>query len=50
MLNRLKVRYLEESEIDPFDPEHLSWFNINTPQDLQRAREIMNRSKQNDSS
>ncbi|MFO8100562.1 MAG: molybdenum cofactor guanylyltransferase [Dehalococcoidia bacterium] len=43
MLERVRVRYLEEDEIDPFDPAHLSWFNINTPQDLQRAQEITNR-------
>jgi len=27
------VRYVER-----FDPEHLSFFNINTPEDLERAR------------
>ena len=43
MLNQVKVRYVEESEVDSFDPDHLSWFNINTPDDLQKATEIMNR-------
>ena len=50
LLEQVKVRYVEESEIKPFDPEHLSWFNINTPDDLQRAKEIMNREKTNDPS
>lgn len=33
-----KVRYVEEAEIDRFDPEHLSFFNINTPADLEKAK------------
>ncbi len=45
MLNRVKVRYVKESEVNSFDPAHLSWFNINTPDDLQKATEIMSRSK-----
>ncbi|MBI2849373.1 MAG: molybdenum cofactor guanylyltransferase [Chloroflexi bacterium] len=36
----VKVRYLEEVEIDPFDPDRLSFFNINTPADLERAEEL----------
>jgi len=34
----VKVRYVEADEIDRFDPEHLSFFNINTKADLERAR------------
>lgn len=34
---RVRVRYVEEEEIDIFDPEHLSFFNINTPADLRKA-------------
>ncbi len=41
MLNRVKVRYVKESEVNSFDPAHLSWFNINTPDDLQKATEIL---------
>lgn len=37
----LKVRYVEAEEIDRFDPEHLSFFNINTEADLKRAQEIV---------
>ncbi len=40
LLGRTKVRYVEESEIDAYDPEHLSWFNINTPGDLEQAEMI----------
>lgn len=36
----VKVRYVEEQELDRFDPEHLSFFNINTGDDLEKARRI----------
>jgi molybdopterin-guanine dinucleotide biosynthesis protein A len=32
------TRYILEDEIARFDPQHLSFFNVNTPQDLERAR------------
>ncbi|MCL4460063.1 MAG: molybdenum cofactor guanylyltransferase [Chloroflexi bacterium] len=37
----VRVRYLEETEIDPYDPEHLSFFNINTAAQLRQAEEII---------
>lgn len=40
LISMLKVRYVEAKEIDRFDPEHLSFFNINTGADLETAREI----------
>jgi molybdopterin-guanine dinucleotide biosynthesis protein A len=36
----VKVKYVEEDEINRFDPEHLSFFNINTRDDLERARKL----------
>jgi len=39
--SQVKVRYLDESELDRFDPAHLSFFNINTTTDLERANELM---------
>jgi molybdopterin-guanine dinucleotide biosynthesis protein A len=36
----VRVRYVEQEEIEVFDPQHLSFFNINTQGDLQRAMEI----------
>jgi molybdopterin-guanine dinucleotide biosynthesis protein A len=36
----VKTRYLETEEIERFDPRHLSFFNINTFEELERAREI----------
>jgi molybdopterin-guanine dinucleotide biosynthesis protein A len=37
----VRVRYVEAEEIDQFDPEHLSFFNINTRADLTRARDML---------
>ena len=34
----LQVRYVDEAEIDRFDPERLSFVNVNTPADLEQAQ------------
>jgi molybdopterin-guanine dinucleotide biosynthesis protein A len=39
-LERVRARYVEVTEIDRFDPRHLSLFNVNTPEDLTKAQEI----------
>jgi molybdopterin-guanine dinucleotide biosynthesis protein A len=36
----VRVRYIEEDEIDSFDPEHLSFFNINSQADWERAERL----------
>jgi len=36
----VKTRYVEAEEIERYDPEHLSFFNINTKADLKRAEEL----------
>ena len=36
----VRVRYVEAAEINKFDPQHLSFFNVNTKADLETAREI----------
>ena len=41
LLDLVKARYVEEAEIDKYDPEHLSFFNINSRADLERARRLM---------
>ena len=41
--HQVRVRYVEETEIDRFDLQRLSFFNINTPADLERARELASR-------
>jgi molybdenum cofactor guanylyltransferase len=42
---QVKVRYVEQAEIDQFDPQHLSFFNINTLADLRRARKLLRKSR-----
>lgn len=37
---QINVRYLEPGEVALFDPEGLSFFNINTPQDWERAQAL----------
>jgi molybdopterin-guanine dinucleotide biosynthesis protein A len=36
----VRVRYVDEAEIERFDPRHLSFFNVNTPADLEQARRL----------
>lgn len=36
----VRTRYIENDEVDRYDPDHLSFFNINTEEDLRRARLI----------
>ena len=43
LLNLVRVRYVDVEEIDSFDPEHLSFFNINTKEDLKTAERLINR-------
>lgn len=38
LIRELDVRYLDEEEIAACDPDSRSFFNINTPQDLEQAR------------
>ena len=30
----VRVRVVDAGEVDRFDPKHLSFFNVNTPEDL----------------
>lgn len=34
----VRVRYVDETEVNRLDPQHLSFFNINTEEDLAKAR------------
>jgi len=43
LLSLVRVRYVEVKEIESFDPEHLSFFNINTKEDLNMAEGLINR-------
>ena len=40
LLDLVRVKYVERDEIERFDPLHLSFFNINTGADLERARAL----------
>jgi molybdopterin-guanine dinucleotide biosynthesis protein A len=39
----VRVRYIESADIEEFDPQHLSFFNINSEADLERARILLER-------
>ena len=41
LFDYVKVKYIEAEEIDKFDPQHLSFFNINTKDDLERAKRMV---------
>ena len=40
ILNFYKVKYISQEEIEKFDPEEFSFFNINSPKDYEKALEI----------
>ena len=40
LFSMVKVKYIEEDELNRFDPKHLSFFNINNQADLERARKL----------
>jgi molybdopterin-guanine dinucleotide biosynthesis protein A len=41
LFDMVKVRYVDAAEIDRFDPQHLSFFNVNTADDLEKARKML---------
>ncbi len=43
LFNMVKVEYVGQADINRFDPEHLSFFNINSRADLVRAGQIATR-------
>jgi len=45
ILPGLRVSKVLQEEIDAFDPEHLSFFNVNTQADLKKAKDLLRRSK-----
>jgi molybdopterin-guanine dinucleotide biosynthesis protein A len=40
LFDYVKVRYVEAEEVDRYDPQHLSFFNINTIKDMEQAKKI----------
>jgi molybdopterin-guanine dinucleotide biosynthesis protein A len=45
LLDLVRVRYVEAEEIDRFDPERMSFLNVNTESDLERAKKMAGDSK-----
>ena len=45
--SEVRVRYVEEGEVDIFDPQHLSFFNVNTLSDLEEMKKLARRGKRN---
>jgi molybdopterin-guanine dinucleotide biosynthesis protein A len=41
IFEKLKVQIIKEERIDEVDPQHLSFFNINTEEDLRKAQTLM---------
>jgi molybdopterin-guanine dinucleotide biosynthesis protein A len=37
----VRVRYVDDAEVEKLDPQHLSFFNINSEADLERARALL---------
>lgn len=42
---RVRARYVEAEEVETFDPERLSFFNINSQSDLERARALIHKER-----
>ena len=45
-LSFLRVRRVDVEEMRPYDPDLLTFFNINTPEDVEQAREIVRRRRE----
>jgi len=45
LLNAVKVRYVEDAEIEKFDPQRLSFFNVNSEADLEHARSLLEKER-----
>ncbi|MEW6034723.1 MAG: molybdenum cofactor guanylyltransferase [Chloroflexota bacterium] len=43
LLEELRVRYVEQDKVERFDPQHLSFFNVNSAADMEKARELVRR-------
>jgi molybdopterin-guanine dinucleotide biosynthesis protein A len=40
-LPAVRVRYVDDAEVEKFDPQRLSFFNINSEADLERAKSLL---------
>jgi molybdopterin-guanine dinucleotide biosynthesis protein A len=46
LFNLVKTRYVGKDEITKFDPQCLSFFNVNTPDDLIKAKNLIEQEEQ----
>ena len=46
LFDLVKTLYIPEEEINKYDPEHLSFFNINTPEDMEKASILLRHTEQ----
>jgi molybdopterin-guanine dinucleotide biosynthesis protein A len=46
LFNLVKTRYVGEDEVVKFDPQCLSFFNVNTLDDLRKAKDLIGQEKQ----
>ena len=44
LFEQIKVKWVSKDTIDAYDPNHISFFNINTQKDLDRAINIIPKS------
>jgi molybdopterin-guanine dinucleotide biosynthesis protein A len=44
-LSDIRVKYVPEDVINRYDPEHLSFFNVNTQEQLKEAKDILGRNR-----
>jgi molybdopterin-guanine dinucleotide biosynthesis protein A len=40
-IDEINVKYIPEEIIDRYDPQHLSFFNVNTAEQLKQAQDIL---------
>jgi molybdopterin-guanine dinucleotide biosynthesis protein A len=45
LLSKIRVRYIDREEIERYDPQHLSFINVNSENDLNKARGLMEKVK-----
>jgi molybdopterin-guanine dinucleotide biosynthesis protein A len=45
LLDKVRVRYVDREEIERYDPQHLSFMNVNSENDLNKARGHMEKVK-----
>lgn len=45
LVKKVNVRFIEEDELSRFDPQHLSFLNVNYEHDLSKARKLMGKAR-----